>query len=79
MALSTKTCMWSSQQKTQSPPGPRAWGLVGMLDIAGQVLVRMFLKFYIYIPKLGNRISVYFSLTLISIFLIEKSHRKRCL
>lgn len=79
VALSTKTCMWGSQQKTQSPPGPRAWGLVGVLDIAGQVLVRMFLKFYIYIPRLGTKISVYLSLTLISIFLIEKSHRKRCL
>lgn len=37
-------------------------------------------KFYIYICKLG-KISVYFSLTLVSIFffLIEKNHRKRCL
>lgn len=35
-----------------------AWGLAGMVDIGGQVLVRRFLKFCIYIPKLGNTISM---------------------
>lgn len=44
---------------TESKPSwPHAWGLAGMVDIAGQVLVRRFLKFRIYIPKLGNTISM---------------------
>ncbi|CAI9154667.1 unnamed protein product [Rangifer tarandus platyrhynchus] len=40
------------------PSWPRAWGLADVVDIAGQVLVRRFLKFCIYIPKLGNTISM---------------------
>lgn len=57
-------------------PGPHAKGLAGVLDITGQVLERMFLRFYIYIPKPGVKISIYFSLTLISVFLIEKIRGK---
>lgn len=73
------------RQNSQGPPGAHAKGLAGVLGtppgvlaITGQVVKRIYI-FNIYVCKLGNKISVYFSLTLISIFLIEKNHRKRCL
>lgn len=67
MALSTKACVWGFLAEHHSTPDPRARGLAGELDIAGQVLVRMFFKVLCLYPQTGNKISVYFSLTLLFI------------
>lgn len=37
-----------------------------VLDITGQIPMRAFLKFHIYIPNLRNKYSIYFCLSLIS-------------
>lgn len=63
VAFGIVTCMWGSWQNTQSPPGPHAKGLAGVLGtrpqvlgITAQVLAGfMGLKVYIYIANLGTR------------------------
>lgn len=84
-SLAPRPALGHLWQNSQGPPGTHGKGLAGMLGtppgvlaITGQVVNRIYI-FNIYICRLGNKISVYFSLTLISIFLIEKNHRKRCL
>lgn len=63
VAFGIVTCMWDSWQNPQSPPGPHAKGLAGVLGTHPQVLGLtaqvlaglMGLKVYIYIANLGTR------------------------
>lgn len=68
VVLGTETCRWGFLAGHPECSWPPCRGPGWVLGIARQALVRIFLKFCIYIPRFGNKISVYFSLILIPFF-----------
>lgn len=65
VVLNTKTCR---QNTCHTPRALASYWFHDpeVLDITGQIPVRVFLKFHIYIPNLRNKYSIYFCLGLMS-------------